>query len=485
MKAGRIVALVFGCLAALIGIAMFFGTVALGFVYGTQRDDDGYFSTGTVQLESTTAALRSEDIDLGSDEDPDRWPFRDGDLATVRLRAQAPPGEEIFVGIAHTSDVDAYIDGVAHDEVVDIRWSSDRVRYRRIQGERMPLAPPGEQQIWVATAEGSGRQTVTWDVEGGNWSIVVMNPDGSRGVTSDVGIGVKINALPWILLGLGLGALVMLGIAVGLIIWATRPAGRTVPTIEPAVPGAVAGPVAVTTTRSPVSLNARLDEPLSRGLWLVKWFLAIPHWFILLFLWIAFFVTTFIAWWAILFTGRYPRGLFGFNVGVLRWTWRVTYYATSGIGTDKYPPFSLQAADYPATLDIAYPERLSRGLIFVKWLLIIPHAIIVGLFIGGGWYAGGGGDGWETGGSPGLIGWATIFAGVALLFTGRYPRGLYDFVMGMNRWLYRAIAYPALMTDRYPAFALDQGPTEPTEEAVPVVPGEPPSWAPPPRPSSV
>ena len=480
MKAGRIVALVFGCLAALIGIALFFGTIALGVVYGTQRDDAGYFSTGTVRLESTTAALRSEEIDLGSDENPDRWPFRDGDLATVRVRAQAPAGEEVFVGIGHTSAVDEYIDGVAHDEVVDIRWSSDRVHYRRIQGDRVPLPPPGEQRIWAATAEGPGLQSVTWDVEGGNWSIVVMNADGSRGVTTDVGIGVKISVLPWIILGLGIGALVMLGIAVGLIIWATRPAGRTVPTIQPAVPGAAVGPVAVTSARSPVSLNARLDEPLSRGLWLVKWFLAIPHFIILVFLWIAFFVTTFIAWWAILFTGRYPRGLFGFNVGVLRWTWRVSYYATSGIGTDKYPPFSLQPADYPATLDIAYPERLSRGLIFVKWLLVIPHWIIVGFFIGGGWYARGRANGWEAAGSPGLIGWVTIFAGVALLFTGRYPRGLYDLVMGMNRWLYRALAYPALMTDRYPPFVLDQGPTEPVTEAAPIEPVTPGSWPPPP-----
>src|SRR6187402_2692185 len=127
MKPGRIVALVFGCLAALIGIGLFFGTVALGFVYGTQRDNAGFFTSGTVRLDSTTAALRSEEIDLGSDENPDRWPFHDGELASVRVRAEAPASEEIFVGIAHTSDVDAYLDGVAHDEVTDIHWSNDRV----------------------------------------------------------------------------------------------------------------------------------------------------------------------------------------------------------------------------------------------------------------------------------------------------------------------------------------------------------------------
>ena len=208
----------------------------------------------------------------------------------------------------------------------------------------------------------------------------------------------------------------------------------------------------------------------------MKWFLAIPHFFLLAFLWLAFLVTTFVAWWAILFTARYPRGLFHFNVGVLRWTWRVTYYATSGIGTDKYPPFSLQPADYPATLDIAYPERLSRGLIFVKWLLIVPHWIIVGFFIGGGWYVRERANGWGAGASFGLIGWVTIIAGVALLFTGRYPKGLYDFVMGMNRWVVRAFVYPALMTDHYPPFTLDQGPTEPVAEQTPPSSTEPQSW---------
>ena len=135
-------------------------------------------------------------------------------------------------------------------------------------------------------------------------------------------------------------------------------------------------------TSSPVRLTGELDPNLSRWLWLVKMFLAIPHYVVLAFLWVAFVVTTVIAGFAIVFTGRYPRPLFDFNVGVLRWNWRVGFYVYAALGTDRYPPFTLARTDYPADFDVAYPDRLSRGLVLVKWLLAIPHLLIVGLIAG-------------------------------------------------------------------------------------------------------
>jgi hypothetical protein len=196
----------------------------------------------------------------------------------------------------------------------------------------------------------------------------------------------------------------------------------------------------------PVFLKGELTEPLSRWLWLVKWFLLIPHFVVLTCLWIAFMVAWIIALFAILFNGRYPRSLFDFNVGVLRWTWRVGFYGYLALGTDKYPPFTLKAGDYPADLEITYPETLSRRLVLIKWwLLAFPHYIVVSFFQGG--------LGPRHGG---LILILVIFAGVVLLFRGRYHKDIFDFVMAMNRWSWRVAGYAALMTDRYPRFSLDK-----------------------------
>jgi hypothetical protein len=215
-----------------------------------------------------------------------------------------------------------------------------------------------------------------------------------------------------------------------------------------------------TTARYPLQLTGEFSPHLSRGLWLVKWLLAIPHFVVLFFLWIAFVVVSVIAFFAILFTGRYPHALFDFNIGVLRWSWRVGFYTYSALGTDRYPPFTLKdVVDYPARLDIAYPKSLSRGLVLVKWwLLALPHYLVAAVFAGGAWAgvnAASNDSGWTSG--VGLIDVLVLIAGVVLLFTRRYPKGIFDFVLGMNRWIYRVVAYAALMTDTYPPFRLDMG----------------------------
>ncbi|RJO77721.1 DUF4389 domain-containing protein [Nocardia panacis] len=217
----------------------------------------------------------------------------------------------------------------------------------------------------------------------------------------------------------------------------------------------------------PVRVRGDLDPALSRWLWLVKWILAIPHWIVLIVLHIGYAVVTVIAFFAILITGAYPRALFDFNVGVMRWSWRVTFYACSALGTDRYPPFSLAASDdYPADLSVDYPERLHRGLVLVKWwLLAIPHYVIVAVFFSGlgGMWGTGGDDSDSTLGqySVPLIVVLLVIAAVALLFTARYPQGVFDLVIGINRWRYRVRGYASLMTDTYPPFRLDQGAREP------------------------
>jgi hypothetical protein len=217
----------------------------------------------------------------------------------------------------------------------------------------------------------------------------------------------------------------------------------------------------------PAHLTGERASRISRWLWLVKMFLAIPHFVLLAGLGVAFVFTTVWAGFAILFTGRYPRALFDFNVGVMRWNWRVGFYVYAALGTDEYPPFTLSKADYPADFDVDYPERLSRGLVLIKsWLLAAPHLIIGTLVVadlllspwsGSVGHASAAG---QATGAYSVLNLLVFIAGAFVLITGVYPRPLFDFVIGVNRWLYRVVTYVALMRDEYPPFRLDTGPTE-------------------------
>ena len=463
---GHILLVVFGSIVALLGVALLGAGGTALWADLTQRDEDGYLTTPTEPFETETYAITSESIDLLEGGDGGEWLLTEGVLGKVRITGESTGGD-VFIGIGATEQVDAYLEGVEHDEVRDIDFEPFSASYRRIPGSE-PAEPPGEQDFWAASASGSGRQSAVWEAESGDWTIVLMNADGSPGVTADVSAGAEANFLLWLAIGLlAAGALILAG-GVTMIVFGARGATARGAVAAPAAPAegaAVAAVAAARPTVYPAAVRGELDPDLSRWLWVVKWILAIPHYIVLAFLWLAFTVLTVVAFFAILFTGRYPRGIFDFNLGVLRWTWRVGFYSYWALGTDRYPPFSLgEEPDYPATLHIDYPERLSHWLPLVKWLLAIPHLILVGIFVGGwGW-------GWDwTGvgawgiGIAGLVGILVVIAGFVLLFTGRYPLSLFDFTLGLDRWVVRVAAYVSLMRDEYPPFRLDMGPAEPAE----------------------
>ena len=207
---------------------------------------------------------------------------------------------------------------------------------------------------------------------------------------------------------------------------------------------------------NPVRVRAAVDAS-SRWLWLVKWLLLIPHYIVLVFLWIAFVVMVLVAYVMVLVTGRYPKGIFDFNVGVMRWSWRVAFYGYRVLGTDRYPPFTLsEVPDYPAGLAVEPPPPPRRWLPLVAWLLAIPHILLVGALNSGGWQ-----DADDRMAAAPVIGGpvavGVLIVALALLFTGRAPRGLYDLLVGIARWALRVTAYVALLIDVYRPFRLDQG----------------------------
>jgi Domain of unknown function (DUF4389) len=244
----------------------------------------------------------------------------------VRITASSTSSAAgIFIGIARRSDARAYLGGVAFDQLTGMQFSPYRLTYTAHSGGA-PAAPTS-QTFWQAQASGAGTQKLTWTVASGQWIVVLMNADGSRLIAADVSVGTTAPFLFAIALGLLIAGVLTLVVAALLLTLgsvnlnrssrgqASANAGPPLPAGAPLPPplGAGAAPLGY-----PLHIEGRLDEPLSRWLWLVKWVLLIPHYIVLWFLFIAVFVLTVIAFFAILFTGRYPRGIFDFNVAVLR-----------------------------------------------------------------------------------------------------------------------------------------------------------------------
>ena len=190
----------------------------------------------------------------------------------------------------------------------------------------------------------------------------------------------------------------------------------------------------------PVRVRGAIDAP-SRRLWLIKWcVLAVPHYPILILLYLVYPLLTIVAGVAILFTGRYPRPIFEFNVGVLRWSWRVMNYRFPMNTTDKYPPFTLASRDdYPGDLVVDYPERLTNWAVLVKWWLLgLPQILLC----------------WAM--EP-LLQLLCVTNAVWLLCKGTVHPGMFDLLMGIVRWRYRVAVYVSFMRDEYPPFQLDLG----------------------------
>ena len=474
-RVGGILLIVVGGLLALVAIGMLAAGGVFMWADRSQRDSHGYLNSGSAHLYSPSYAIVATDLNLTLS--GPAWTVVRDALGDVRITATgSETGPGAFIGIADQGAVQRYLQSANWDQLTDLNVVPFRVAYRNHPGAAP--APPVAQSFWQARTSGTGTQTLSWKVASGHWSVVLMNADASAGVGADVAVGATAPFLFGLALALLIGGAVLFAIVAALLVLGvvslqTRRAGPVGAPPPAWAPAPLAAPPGPSTSLYPMRIEGQLDGNASRWLWLVKWLLLIPHYIVLFFLAVAAFVLTVVAFFAILFTGRYPRAIFDFNVAVLRWWWRVSFYGYSALATDLYPPFSFDPGNYPATLSVEYPEKLSRGLVLIKWwLLAIPHYLIGAVLTGGGIAI----HDSRTYSVPyaGLITLLVLIAAIALLFTKRYPRGIFELVMGLNRWVYRVLVYVLLMRDEYPPFRLDVGGSEQPPLPEPPVPAAPP-----------
>jgi hypothetical protein len=203
--------------------------------------------------------------------------------------------------------------------------------------------------------------------------------------------------------------------------------------VPPAAPPPQAAPVQAASDY-PIRYDVEYKEQASRLTTLFRLILAIPQIIVLYLLLIVAEVLVLIAWFAIVITGKYPRGMFDFVVNVLRWAENVNAYIW--LFRDEYPPFSWDPGQYPVTFEVDYPEEgLSRLTTFFRIFMLIPQIIVL-YFVN-------------------LLGILVVIMYFAIVFTGKVPRGMFDLLVGLRRWNVRVLGYAFLVTDKYPPFALN------------------------------
>jgi hypothetical protein len=232
VSAGRVILIVLGSIGVLFGAAVLAGGGFLLWADRTQRED-GYLTTPTERFATPTYALTRTRLEV--DTDGTGWALNDSWFGKVRIRGESPGAKTLFIGIAPEADVARYLGTVAHANVEDIDFDPFRVTYLPVTGGA-PQGPPTEQPFWAASASGVGTQTLTWTVREGDWSVVLMNADGSRGVLADIDLGAKLSFLLWVAIGLLIGGVLVVAGSTALIVLAARTRQRPpAPPVPPAV----------------------------------------------------------------------------------------------------------------------------------------------------------------------------------------------------------------------------------------------------------
>jgi hypothetical protein len=256
VSAGRVILIVLGSIGALVGLGLLVGGGFLLWADRTQRED-GYLTTPTERFASPTYALTRTRLEV--DTDGEGWVLNESWFGKIRIRGESSSGKTLFIGIGPQTDVSRYLGTVAHSNVQDVDFDPFRVTYRSVSGDA-PQAPPTEQSFWAASASGVGTQTLTWKVRDGDWSVVLMNADGSRGVAADVDLGAKLSWLLWVALGLLIGGLLVAGGSVALIVLAAR--SPRPPPASPAPPTEGREPARTEATGTPTRST---EEPPATG----------------------------------------------------------------------------------------------------------------------------------------------------------------------------------------------------------------------------